>query len=341
MDPRHRLLQRQVKKHLAGLELAPLGPFLAAVDEAYADFDSAKAIVDRSLELSSSELGEANESLRGKQRELEATLARVQEVQQQLVTQEKLASLGTLTAGIAHEIKNPLNFVNNFAELMVELGAELDELLAQPTPDFRELSEVLAMLRGNAAKVLQHGRRADSIVRSMLLHARGQGAERVEVRWNELVEESSMLAWHGLRARNPQLHVELTRELAPSLPTFLGSPADLSRVVLNLVANACEAAGEREQLERGYQAHVWVKTSHVDGWVELRVRDNGDGIPQSARAHIFEPFFTTKPTGSGTGLGLSISHEIIVGGHGGELRFESEERQFTEFIVRLPTGRRA
>jgi signal transduction histidine kinase/ligand-binding sensor domain-containing protein len=279
-------------------------------------------------------------------RRLIATLDRLKATQEQLVVQEKLASLGALTAGIAHEIKNPLNFVNNFAELSVELAEELrqelelvEDRIAQP--DFEQLRSLAADLRTNASKINEHGRRADSIVRGMLLHSRGQSGDRQETDVNALLEEYVNLSYHGMRAQDSSFNLTVERAYDPAVGTILAVPQDLSRVFLNIVNNACYATHQKKkalelQGQRDYAPTLSVSTEGASDWVEIRVRDNGDGIPQEVRDRIFNPFFTTKPTGQGTGLGLSISHDIVVQQHHGTLEVDSSPGQYTVFVIRLP-----
>lgn len=321
MSLHHRLLQRQVRKALPhGIEPS-LEPLLHAVDQAYTQFDADRALIERSLEISSSELSELNATLRQR-------LAQIEAMQQQLVAQEKLASLGGLTAGIAHEIKNPLNFINNFADLSAELSEELVLLLQQGDPaSLAEAMELAATLQGNLTIVARHGRRADAIVRGMLQHARGQGSAHQPLELNSLVEENADLAFHGFRARNPQVPLEVRKQLDPKVRQVLGSAQDLARVLLNLVGNACEAAEGPDG-----PAVVDVMTQDLGHAVQIRIRNTGSGVPSELAERIFEPFFTTKPPGSGTGLGLSISHDIVQS-HGGTLRLTS--LQPAEFTVEL------
>ena len=268
--------------------------------------------------------------------------------QEKLLVQEKLASLGALTAGIAHEIKNPLNFVNNFADLSVELTVELREEMEKQKSviapeDFENLEELLKSLSGNARKINEHGRRADGIVRSMLLHSRGQAGERQATDLNAMLEEYVNLAYHGMRAQDSSFNITIQRELAPDIGKIDAVPQDLSRVFLNILNNACYAANDKaKKAAPGFTPILAVRTVNLGDWVEVRIRDNGLGIPQEIRDRIFHPFFTTKPTGQGTGLGLSISHDIVVVEHGGQLEVETEAGEFTELIVRLPRqGRKA
>jgi signal transduction histidine kinase len=284
---------------------------------------------------------ERTQELRDKNQELEAALQRLQQLQRQLVAQEKLASLGQLTAGIAHEIKNPLNFVTNFAELSQELVQELrDELAAagEPlAPDVRaSVDSLLSDLDSNVSKINEHGQRADRIVRGMLQHSRSGRAERVATDLNALVIEAVGLAYHGWRARDASFNVRLETDYDAQVGTVEIVAQDISRVVLNLVNNACYAVRVKQQRGAPIEPTVRVTTKLLGDAVEIRVRDNGDGIPAAAREHLFEPFFTTKPPGEGTGLGLSLSYDIIVQRHHGVLRCESEEGEFAELIVQLP-----
>ncbi|GAA4507618.1 hypothetical protein GCM10023172_38500 [Hymenobacter ginsengisoli] len=269
--------------------------------------------------------------------ELRATLAELQATQDQLIQSEKMASLGELTAGIAHEIQNPLNFVNNFADVSVELVAELTEERVSPTRDHDLEAELLADLKQNLARIAQHGGRAAGIVRGMLEHSRASTGERQPTDVNALADEYLRLAYHGLRAKDKSFNADLKLDLAPGLPLIEAVPGDLGRVLLNLVTNAFYAVQKRQQAgEPGYQPTVRVATQLTDGYVQVQVSDNGTGIPDEVRDKIFQPFFTTKPTGEGTGLGLSLSHDIVTQGHGGTLTVESQPGQGTEFTLRLP-----
>jgi len=269
------------------------------------------------------------------------TYQHLKSAQDQLLVQEKLASLGALTAGIAHEIKNPLNFVNNFAdlsvELMEELREEVDKLRAGGQPDIDNMEDLLDDLTGNARKINEHGKRADGIVKSMLLHSRGGAGERQQTDINAMLDENVNLSYHGMRAQDTSFNVTIERQFAPDLGQVEAIPQDLSRVFLNLLNNACYAANDKiKKSGAGYAPKLTVKTVNLGDQVEVRIRDNGMGIPPEVRAKIFNPFFTTKPTGQGTGLGLSISHDIVVQEHGGQLEVETVAGEFTEFIVRLP-----
>ena len=274
-------------------------------------------------------------------RELARSLDDLRAAQDRLVQTEKLASLGQLTAGIAHEIKNPLNFVNNFASLSAELTDELNEVLA-PVPladDLRaEVDELTGLLRDNLGKIVQHGRRADSIVKNMLLHSREGGGEHRLSDINALVEESLNLAYHGARAEKPLFDVTLKSELDPAAGSAEVFPQEISRVLLNLISNGFYAVTRRQMGSgaAGYEPVVIAATRDRGDSIEIRIRDNGTGIPEDVKAKMFNPFFTTKPAGEGTGLGLSMSHDIIVKQHGGTIDVTTEPGAFTEFTILLP-----
>jgi signal transduction histidine kinase len=282
--------------------------------------------------------------------ELRDSLERLKAAQANLIQSEKMASLGQLTAGIAHEIKNPLNFVNNFAglssELLEELKDGVDALLAAPDADKRaELHDTIELLNGNLAKILEHGRRADGIVKSMLAHSRGGTGDWQSSNINSLVEEALNLAYHGARAQDQSFNVTLERQLAERLKPIDVVPQDVTRVFLNLFSNGFYATRKRQRDggddgDDGYQPTLRVSTRDLGEAVEIRVRDNGTGITPEVRDKLFQPFFTTKPTGEGTGLGLSISYDIVTQQHGGTIGVESELGQYTEFTVRLPRARR-
>jgi PAS domain S-box-containing protein len=273
----------------------------------------------------------------------EATLRDLRAAQANLVQAEKMASLGQLTAGIAHEIKNPLNFVNNFAGLSVELLDELKETTAPAVAmlgeDKRaEIDETMVMLTGNLEKIAEHGKRADNIVKSMLEHSRGGAGERRSVDLNGLIEEALNLAYHGARAQDQTFNITLEREFGTSIAPIELVPQDITRVCLNLFGNGFYATTKRRgsELEPGFQPVLKVTTRDLGDAVEIAVRDNGTGISAEIRDKLFQPFFTTKPTGEGTGLGLSISYDIVTQQHGGTITVDSRVGEFTEFTVRLP-----
>ncbi|WP_426613265.1 sensor histidine kinase [Bradyrhizobium sp. McL0616] len=282
------------------------------------------------------------EEVQSRSTQLSRSLDDLRAAQDRLVQTEKLTSLGQLTAGIAHEIKNPLNFVNNFASLSAELTEELSETLADivvPPPVREEIAELSHLLRDNLDRIVQHGKRADSIVKNMLLHSRGGGGARRPTDLNALVDESLALAYHGARAEQPQLTVGFERAYDPAVGSIEIFPQEITRVLLNLVSNGFYAM-TRQLGERGlgFAPTLSICTRSLGAFVEIRIRDNGSGIPADVKEKVFDPFFTTKPPGEGTGLGLSMSHDIVVKQHGGRIDVETEPGAFTEFIVTLPRG---
>jgi two-component system, NtrC family, sensor kinase len=299
--------------------------------------------LEAKVEARTGELRVSEQTAREARIAAEQALADLRRAQDRLVETQKLAALGQLTAGIAHEIKNPLNFVNNFAELSGELIAELEGALADEaaalSPAARaDIEDLMRTLAGNLGKIVEHGQRADSIVKNMLLHSRADAGERRPTRLNALIEESLNLAYHGARAEHPDFNVALHRDLDPAIGELDLNPQELTRVMLNLFSNAIYAMRERRRrtADPGYEAVLSVATRALADRIEIRVRDNGTGIPDAARAKIFDPFFTTKPAGEGTGLGLSLSHDIIVKQHGGSFAVDSKPGEFTEFLIGLP-----
>jgi two-component system, NtrC family, sensor kinase len=281
------------------------------------------------------------ESVEARTRELAKSLEDLRTTQDRLVQTEKLASLGQLTAGIAHEIKNPLNFVNNFSGVSVELIDELREALAGANLDRKlraEISEIADTLHGNLDKVVQHGKRADAIVKNMLLHSRQGSGEHRPVDINALVEESLNLAYHGARAEKQGFTIKMEKSLDPTAGEVDVFPQDITRVLLNLISNGFYAATKRKAEANGgdYEPTLSAATKNLGDRVEIRIRDNGTGIPPEVKERIFNPFFTTKPAGEGTGLGLSISHDIIVKQHGGAIEVDTRPGEFTEIRVILP-----
>ena len=265
---------------------------------------------------------------------LEKTLADLQATQQQLVHAEKMASLGELTAGIAHEIKNPLNFVNNFSDVTRELVKEMIEEVKKG--EMEEADSIAQDIVQNLDKIVDHGQRADSIVRGMLQHSRSGNGKKEPTDLNALADEYLRLAYHGLRAKDKSFNADMETDFDPELPKVKVVPQDIGRVLLNLITNAFYAVNERKAQEPdGYKPTVWVKTQKTADGVKLSVRDNGVGIPDKIKDKIFQPFFTTKPTGQGTGLGLSMSYEIVTKGHEGQLSVKSEKDVGTEFLMVL------
>ncbi len=271
---------------------------------------------------------ETNAALKRSMNELKAAQA-------QLVHAEKMASLGELTAGIAHEIQNPLNFVNNFSEVSVDLVDELHEEMEKG--DAEEVKAIADDLKQNLEKIVHHGKRASGIVRGMLEHSRAGSGEKVPTDINLLADEYLRLAYHGLRAKDQSFNADFRLDQDEDLPKATVVPQDIGRVMLNLINNAFYAVEKKSKKENGdYRPTVIVSTCYAGDEIEIRVKDNGDGIPDEIREKIFQPFFTTKPTGEGTGLGLSLSYDIITKGHGGKLDLETNEGRGTTFIISLP-----
>lgn len=281
---------------------------------------------------------ERTEDLRKKNLDLQAALMHLKETQAQLVEQAKMASLGQLTAGIAHEIKNPLNFVNNFAELNVELANEMyEELRENPKMRMIEAKDSLKMLRTNSEKIAEHGKRADGIVRSMMQHASGGTGERRRVLVNTLVEEYVNLAYHGMKAQDKTADITIVRDFAEDAGHVEILPQEIGRVLVNLLNNAFYAVRDRQKTEpTGYAPTVKIVTRRQGNQAMLSIEDNGLGVPAKVKEMIFMPFFTTKPTGQGTGLGLSMSYDIIVQGHRGQLRLEDVPEKGARFVITLP-----
>ena len=281
------------------------------------------------------------ESVEARTRELTKSLEDLRTAQDRLVQTEKLASLGQLTAGIAHEIKNPLNFVNNFSAVSVELIDELREALEGVHLDSKlraEIGEIADTLQGNLDKVVQHGKRADAIVKNMLLHSRQGSGEHRPVDINNLVDESLNLAYHGARAEKQGFNITLERSFDPAAGDVDLFPQEITRALLNLISNGFYAATKRKAEANGgdYEPTLAAATKSLGETVEIRIRDNGTGIPPEVKEKLFSPFFTTKPAGEGTGLGLSISHDIIVKQHGGSIEVDTQPGVFTEFRIILP-----
>jgi signal transduction histidine kinase len=280
------------------------------------------------------------EQVQARTKELAASLDELRTAQDRLIQTEKLASLGQLTAGIAHEIKNPLNFINNFSALSAELIDELNDALRPAALDDKtreEIDELTRMLKGNLEKVVQHGKRADSIVKNMLRHSREGAGEHRSADINAIVEESLSLAYHGARAEKSGFNITLERDLDPEAGMIDLYPQEITRVFLNLISNGFYAATKRREAgDEAFEPTLSATTRNLGNEVEIRIRDNGAGIPLEVKEKMFNPFFTTKPAGEGTGLGLSMSHDIVVKQHGGKIDVDTEAGAFTEFIITLP-----
>jgi signal transduction histidine kinase len=265
---------------------------------------------------------------------LNKTLSTLKSTQSQLIQSEKMASLGELTAGIAHEIQNPLNFVNNFSEINKELIAEMNSEIEDGK--LEEVKALAAYITENQEKILHHGRRADAIVKGMLQHSRSSSGSKEPTDINALADEYLRLSYHGLRAKDKSFNADFKTELDPSIGKVNVVPQDIGRVLLNLFNNAFYAVKEKKKNDlNGYVPSVLLSTKSVDHTVIISVKDNANGIPKEALGKIFQPFFTTKPTGQGTGLGLSLSYDIIKT-HGGEIKVETKEGEGSDFIIALP-----
>jgi signal transduction histidine kinase len=269
-------------------------------------------------------------------KQVEESMERLQSTQSQLVQAEKMASLGELTAGIAHEIQNPLNFVNNFAEINTEL---IDELKKEIEPaGIISANELVEDIKANSEKITHHGNRADAIVKSMLQHSRKTSAQKELTDINALCDEYMRLFYHGLRAKDKSFNAEYDTKFDTNLPLISVIPQDIGRVILNLINNAFYAVNARQKMEQdsGYKPLVTLTTSKQGDQVVIEVADNGTGMPEQVKEKIFQPFFTTKPTGEGTGLGLSLSYDIVTKGHGGSINVSTSTNQGTVVSVQLP-----
>src|ERR1019366_2890207 len=278
----------------------------------------------------------ANVLLIQQKKKAESTLQELKSTQSQLIQSEKMASLGELTAGIAHEIQNPLNFVNNFSEVNTELIDELKEERNKEIRDFKNEDDILNDIKENEQKIIHHGKRADAIVKGMLQHSRSSTGVKELTNINALADEYLRLSYHGLRAKDKSFNANFKTDFDESIGTINIIPQDIGRVLLNLYNNSFYAVTEKaKQQPKDYEPTVSVSSKKMGDKVVLTVKDNGNGIPQKVIDKIFQPFFTTKPTGQGTGLGLSLSYDIIKA-HGGEIKVNTIEGEFTEFVIQLP-----
>ncbi len=293
-----------------------------------------------------SEVKQRTAELTQQKEELQQTLAELKSTQAQLVQQEKMASLGELTAGIAHEIQNPLNFVNNFSEVSIELLDELKEDILSKLPDDtkEEADDIINDLTQNLAKINQHGKRADAIVKGMLQHSRASTSKKEPTDINALADEYLRLSYHGLRAKDKSFNAGMKTSFDETIGNIDAMAQDLGRVLLNLYNNSFYSVAEKKKLKgEGYEPMVNVSTKHITlanghNAVEITVSDNGMGIPQKVLDKIYQPFFTTKPTGQGTGLGLSMSYDIITKAHNGELKVDTQEGEYAKFTIIIPTN---
>ena len=290
------------------------------------------------------QVAERTAALTLQKEELEVTLNELKSTQAQLIQSEKMASLGELTAGIAHEIQNPLNFVNNFSEVNAELLAEMKEAIDKG--DLEEVKIIADDIIANEQKINHHGKRADAIVKGMLQHSRSSTGQKEPTDINALADEYLRLAYHGLRAKDKSFNATMKTDFDESIGKINVIPQDMGRVILNLITNAFYVVAEKKRpltpdgkinlASKDYIPTVTVTTKKWGNSVEIRVTDNGNGIPAAVLDKIFQPFFTTKPTGEGTGLGLSMSYDIITKGHGGELKVETKQNVGSTFIIQLP-----
>jgi signal transduction histidine kinase len=295
-----------------------------------------RQVAERTAEVvaQNEEITQQEEEIAAQRDHVALALEELKSTQAQLIQTEKMASLGELTAGIAHEIQNPLNFVNNFSEVSTELVEEIEQEVK--TGNAEEILLLTADLKGNLEKIHHHGKRADSIVKGMLEHSRASSGEKQLTDINALVDEYLRLAYHGLRAKDKDFNAILTTDIDKNIGKVEVVPQEIGRVLLNLFNNAFYAVQQKKQQSNGqYQPEVRVSIQHCNGRIEIKVRDNGTGMPENVKSKIFQPFFTTKPTGEGTGLGLSLSYDIITKGHSGELKVETKKGEFTEFIIIL------
>ena len=313
---------------------------LTAQAEALRSLEENRKLITEQNALLEKRVEERTRELKRANRELVTALRNLKETQTQLVQKEKMASLGELTAGIAHEIQNPLNFINNFSEVSNELAEELKTELTDGHSD--KATDLVKELKSSLEKIVQHGHRADTIVKGMLQHSQVSAGKRENANVNELVDEYLRLAFHGMRAKDKTFTAILETHFDEHIGEIEMVPQDIGRVLLNLFNNAFYSVQEKKKkLKEGYQPVVSVYTKKSDYAVTISVRDNGLGIPEKVKDKIYQPFFTTKPAGEGTGLGLSLSYDIITKQHGGNLRVETKEGDYAEFTVELPVKKTA
>ena len=294
-----------------------------------------KRLLEHKVHIRTEEVLQQKEEIETQRDNLEKAFTELKTTQNQLVQSEKMASLGELTAGIAHEIQNPLNFVNNFSEVNTEM---IDELEAElKSGNLKEALAIAADIKQNEQKINHHGKRADSIVKGMLQHSKSGSGSKEPTNVNNLADEFMRLAYHGLRSKDKSFNAEMNTHFDPHLPMVNAVSQDIGRVLLNLLNNAFYAVNQKQKTTvSGYNPEVSVSTAFENGNVIIKVKDNGNGIPDAIKDKIMQPFFTTKPTGEGTGLGLSLTYDMVVKGHGGSIVVDTKEGEFTEFIIKLP-----
>jgi len=317
------------------------GLSLGAVDYITKPFESEEVLARVRVHL---KLHSLTETLERQNQQLSATLKQLKAAQKQIIAQEKLASLGALTAGVAHELRNPLNFVQNYAEGSVELIEEVIAAIAnqsQPwsAETFDEIKYILNEVRENSVAINQQSQRASNIIGSMMQHARTDSGQARPTDLNALLAQALQLAYHSRRASQQNINIKISTNYDRSISPLSLVSADLLRAFINIIENACYAVGAKQkQVLSAFTPHLWLETINQGEEVEIRIRDNGIGIAPDICDRIFNPFFTTKPTGEGTGLGLSLTHDIIVGQHRGNIQVESKLGEMTEFILTLPTN---
>jgi len=326
--------------YFTSIELMAFGWVYARFATSKKQQEEIRRINERRTELEAM-VAERTAEITKQRNELQETVKELQATQAQLIQQEKLASLGELTAGIAHEIQNPLNFVNNFSEVSMELIDEMEEELAKG--DTEEVMAIATDIKNNLEKIRHHGKRADGIVKGMLQHSRASSNVKEPTNINTIADEYFRLAYHGLRAKDKSFNAELVSNLDPNLPVINIVSQDVGRVLLNMFTNAFYAVHDKKRsAAEDYKPKVEVSTKNIHTLsggpygIEIKVKDNGSGIPDAIKDKIMQPFFTTKPAGEGTGLGLSLSYDIIVKAHKGKIDINSKEGEGTEFIITLP-----
>lgn len=330
-DAANRVSEGDLTQRVENRSRDEIGELSVAFNKMVSDLSTAR----NEIEQRSEELLTQQEEIITQRDKLGETVTELKNTQQQLIQTEKLASLGELTAGIAHEIQNPLNFVNNFSEVNIELVDEIEELLDEHNN--AEISDLSKSIKQNLEKILHHGKRADAIVKNMLQHSRINSGERQETDINKLAEEFVRLSYHGMRAKDRDFNAAILTNFASNLPVIAVNQQDIGRVLINVFNNAFYAVHVKQRTEgKQFQPEIRVETMPNNNFIDIKVWDNGTGIPKAIKGKILEPFFTTKPTGEGTGLGLSLSYDILVKGYGGKINIESEEGNYSEFTISIP-----